>query len=99
MRKVALLFFGCITGVMLQAQGINNTGAFIVMTGGAQIYIDGGTNGDYTSSANGRITPSATGIITLEGDWNNNAGNTGFTADAGTVVMNDAAQFITGSSS
>lgn len=81
----------------LPAQGLQNNGAFIVMSGAAQIYIDGGTNGDYTSTANGRITPSAAGIITLEGDWNNNAGNTGFTADAGTVVMNDAAQAITGS--
>jgi len=69
------------------------------MTGAARIYIDGNTNGDYTSTANGRITPSATGTITLEGDWNNNGGNTGFTADAGTVVMNDAAQNITGTAS
>ncbi len=83
----------------LSAQGLQNNGAFIVMNGAAQIYIDGGTNGDYTSTANGRITPSATDVITLEGDWNNNAGNSGFTADAGTVVMNGAAQNITGSAS
>jgi hypothetical protein len=81
------------------AQGINNVGAYIVMSGSADIYIAGGTNGDYTSSSNGRITPSAAGVITLEGDWNNNAGNTGFTADAGTVVMTGAAESIGGSSS
>lgn len=85
--------------LLATAQGINNTGAFIVMSGNADIYIAGGTNGDYTSSANGRITPSATGEIFLEGDWNNNAGNTGFTADAGTVTMLGAAQSITGSAS
>lgn len=100
MNKTALsLVLGSLVSSLGFAQGINNTGAYIVVSGAAQIYIDGGTNGDYTSSANGRITPSATGIITLEGDWNNNAGNTGFTADAGTVIMNDGAQSIGGSSS
>lgn len=82
----------------LSAQGIINNGAYIVMSGASQIYING-TPGNYTSQANGRITPSANSIITLDGNWNNNAGNTGFTADAGTVVMNGAAQSIGGSSS
>lgn len=99
MKRSAIIFvLSQMLATYLPAQGINNTGAYIVMNGAAQIYIDGNGNGDYTSSANGRITPSATGIVTLEGDWNNNAGNTGFTADAGTVVMNGGAQFITGTS-
>ncbi len=94
-RELSVLI--CSVGFIgLSAQGILNNGAFIVMTGAAQIYVDGGTNGDYLSQANGRITPSATGIIRLEGDWTNNSANTGFTADAGTVQLVDAAQSING---
>lgn len=92
---VAVLSFNA----QLSAQGLQNNGAYIVMSGASQIYIDGGANGDYTSAGTGIITPSATGIITLEGDWNNNSGNTGFGADAGTVVLNDGAQNISGTSS
>lgn len=99
MRSLASFTALVVTFGSLSAQGILNNGAFIVMNGNANIYVDGGTAGDYTSQANGRITPSATGVISLEGDWNNNAGNTGFTADAGTVVLVDANQGITGSSS
>lgn len=98
MRKV-IITAAMLFSIGASAQGILNNGAYIVMTGAAQIYVDGGTAGDYTSQANGRITPSATGIISIEGDWNNNAGNTGFTADAGTVQMVDAAQSINGTSS
>ncbi len=83
----------------LHGQGILNNGAYIVMTGAAQVYVDGGTAGDYLSQSNGRITPSATGIISLEGDWTNNSANTGFTADAGTVQLVDAAQTINGTNS
>jgi hypothetical protein len=99
MRAHSLLISALVIAGTASAQGILNNGAYIVMSNAAQIYIDGNAAGEYTSQANGRITPSAAGIITLEGDWNNNAGNTGFTADAGTVVMNGAAQSITGSSS
>jgi hypothetical protein len=80
-------------------QGILNNGARIVFSGAAQIYVAGGTNGDYLSQAGGRIDPSATGIITIEGDWTNNAGNTGFGSDNGTTVLNGAAQTINGSAS
>lgn len=99
MKRAAITTAVLCLPFIVSAQGINNVGAYIVMSGGADIYIDGGANGDYTSSANGRITPSAAGLIQLEGDWNNNAGNTGFTADAGTVAMVGAAQSIGGSSS
>lgn len=99
MKKIVLSSLVLALGVPLAAQGILNNGAFIVMSGGAQIYVAGSPNGNYLSQANGLITPSAAGIITIEGDWTNNAGNTGFTADAGTVVMNGAAQSINGSSS
>lgn len=98
--KRSFVLVGCVLSAFtMKAQGIVNNGAFIVMNGAAQIYVDGNANGDYLSTANGRITPSATGIISIEGDWTNNAGNTGFTADAGEVRMVDAAQTINGSSS
>lgn len=98
-KGIYLATLGFLPAGLLSAQGLLNNGAFIVTSGAAQIYIAGGTNGDYTSQANGRITPSAGAIFTLEGDWINNAGNTGFTADAGTVVLNGAAEGINGSSS
>jgi hypothetical protein len=97
--RTAFSIFTLTGACTLGAQGILNNGAFIVMSGAAQIYVDGGTNGDYLSQANGRITPSATGIISLEGDWTNNSANTGFTADAGTVQLVDAAQYINGTNS
>ena len=99
MRKELSVLICSLGFIGLGAQGILNNGAFIVMSGAAQIYVDGGTNGDYLSQANGRITPSATGIIRLEGDWTNNSANTGFTADAGTVQLVDAAQSINGTNS
>jgi len=80
--------------ITLFSQGILNNGARIVFSGAAQIYVAGGTNGDYLSQAGGLIDPSATGIITIEGDWTNNAGNTGFGSDNGTTVLNGAAQSI-----
>ncbi len=83
----------------LFSQGIVNNGANIVMSGAASIYIDGGTDGDYLSQNSGSITPSTTGTVTLEGDWTNNSTNTGFTADAGLVILNGAAQSIYGTNS
>lgn len=99
MEKKFVFAFLVSAPLAFHAQGLLNNGAFIVMTGAANIYIGGNANGDYTSQANGRITPSATGTVTLEGDWNNNSANTGFTADAGTVIMNGGAQSIAGSNS
>jgi len=81
------------------SQGILNNGARIVFSGAGQIYVAGGTAGDYLSQAGGRIDPSATGIVTIEGDWTNNAGNTGFFTDNGTVVLNGNLQTINGSAS
>lgn len=79
------------------AQGVYNNGARIVFTGGAQMYIDGAT-GNYLNVSNGFITPSASSSITLLGNWTNNGGNNGFTADGGGVVLAGAAQNIGGSS-
>lgn len=97
-RGKTLLALGLLSSGFLGAQGLLNNGAYIVMSGASQIYVSGAT-GHYLSQSSGRITPSATGIITIEGNWTNNAGNTGFTADAGTVVMNGAAESINGSAS
>lgn len=79
------------------AQGVYNNGARFVFSGGARMYIDGAA-GNYLSVSNGFITPSATSSITLLGNWTNNAGNNGFTADGGGVVLAGAAQNIGGSS-
>ena len=94
-KILLLLFFG----LRLFSQGIINNGASIVMSGASQIYISGGSSGNYLSQTGGIIDPSATGVITLEGDWTNNSGNTGFLNDAGTVVFLGAAQAINGSNS
>jgi len=98
MREILILLI--IVSNYCYSQGIINNGARIVFSGAAQIYVAGGTNGDYLSqaAAGGQIDPSATGIVTIEGDWTNNAGNTGFGSDNGTVVLNGAAQSINGSS-
>jgi len=80
-------------------QGLINNNAKIVFSSAAQMYIGGGTNGDYTSQNGGTITPSSTSIVLLEGDWNNNSANTGFSADAGTVQLVGTTQSIGGSNS
>ena len=88
-----LIFSNCFS------QGIVNNNARIVFSGSAQIYIDGDSNADYTSQNGGTITPSSTSIVLLEGDWNNNSSNTGFSADAGTVQLVGTTQSIGGSNS
>lgn len=81
------------------SQGILNNGAQIVTSGAAQIYIDGNALGGYTSQAGGLIVPSTGMNLYLEGNWVNNSVNTGFGSDAGTVILNGAAQSIGGSNS
>ncbi len=97
LKYLVLLYCFCITNA--SAQGIINNGARIVLSGAANIYIDGGASGGYLSQSNGLIDPSATGVISLEGDWTNNAGNTGFSSDNGTTILLGANQSINGSSS
>jgi len=70
------------------AQGIYNNGAYIVITNGSNVYIDGNTVGGYRSESSGLIKNStAGGTITLKGNWNNRAGNTGFTGTTGETVV------------
>lgn len=97
-RKCLSIYFFSLSLIGI-SQGILNNGARIVTSGAVQIYIDGNGNGDYLSQAGGRIDPGAGMIWTMEGDWKNNSANTGFGNDAGTVVLNDAAQTIGGTNS
>lgn len=96
--KYLLLFSTVLSGKFF-SQGIINNGASIVISGAANIYIDGGANGGYLSQSNGIISPNASSRVYMEGDWTNNAGNTGFDSDNGAVVMLGANQSINGSSS
>jgi hypothetical protein len=97
-KKYAFLF-SLFIARFLGAQGIFNNGASIVLSGAANIYVDGGANGSYLSQNNGIIAPSASSRFFMEGDWTNNAGNTGLNADAGAIVLVGANQSINGSSS
>ena len=97
--KLSLTLYSLFLSGIVFGQGILNNGARIVTSGAARIYIDGNNAGDYKSQAGGQIDPSAGMIWTMEGDWVNNSANTGFGFDAGTVVLNDAAQTIGGSNS
>ncbi len=99
LRKTYVLIISLIASCVCFSQGIINNGGSIVISGAANIYIDGGTAGGYLSQANGIIVPSASSRIFMEGDWTNNAGNTGFSSDNGAVVMLGANQSINGSSS
>lgn len=94
-KNIRFMTAAVLVSAAASAQGIVNNGAYIVMSGASQIYISGGASGGYLSQSNGIITPSAAGVITLEGNWTNNSfANYGFSADAGTVIMNGGAQSI-----
>jgi hypothetical protein len=97
-KKYLIVFFSALSFCVF-AQGIINDAAHIVLSGAANIYISGGASGGYLSQNNGIIDPSATGVISLEGDWTNNAGNTGFSSDNGEVILLGANQTIGGTSS
>lgn len=87
------------TAFALPAQGLINNGARIVTTTGSNIYINGAT-GNYTSQAGGLITPASVGgNLFVIGNWVNNAGNAGFSADGVSVYLTGAAQSIGGSAS
>ncbi|MCD6067823.1 MAG: hypothetical protein K0S33_2649 [Bacteroidetes bacterium] len=94
---VFLAVLGCSVG--MQAQGLLNNGARIVMTNTSNIYINGAT-GHYTNQSGGLITSNTTGgVITLLGNWINNAANVAFSNDGVTTNFSGAAQSIGGSNS
>ena len=90
---IILLVF---TSLVSFSQGVINNGAKLILNGAVQVSIDG-ANGNYLSKNNGIITPSTGSILQVKGNWYNNSSNTGISADAGTVILNGAAQSIAGS--
>lgn len=76
--------------ISLQAQLFTNNGTTITTDAGFQV------NGSVLNTAAGQFANS--GIITLTGDWTNNAGNSGFGAGQGSVVLGGGDQTIGGSS-
>ncbi len=90
---IAILPFACLQHA--QAQGIRNESAYIY-NNGASIYIATAGTGHYTSNGTGRITPVGAAAMYVYGNWVNNASNTGFTADAGTVYMDGTNQSLGG---
>ncbi len=61
----------------VDAQGIVNNGASIVLANNPSVYIDGGSNGNYTNQNAGQI--ESDGTILLEGNWTNNGSSDVFT--------------------
>ncbi|MBS1651684.1 MAG: T9SS type A sorting domain-containing protein [Bacteroidetes bacterium] len=94
--KNILIFIITLIYISAHSQGLFNNGARILFNGGAQIYVAGAAAGNYSNTSGGLITPSASSSITIEGNWVNNAANTSFSVDGGGVVLNGAAQQITG---
>jgi hypothetical protein len=79
----------------INAQGIVNNGAKIVITTGSKIYINGSTV-NYTSLSNGIITNDTGTTITFAGNWVNNSSNSGFSGIGSTVVLVGNSQQIGG---
>ncbi len=94
--SISILLF-CISHFLVNAQGILNNGAHIVLGGATtNIYIDGAA-GNYKSQAGGIIDPLAVGpTVTLLGNWINNSANVGFGFDGSNVKFSGAAQTIGG---
>lgn len=99
LKPKLILAASLLSAFSLQAQGLINNGARIVLNTGSAVVVDGAT-GNYTSQAGGLITNNTTGgSIYIGGNWINNAGNAGFSNDGATVLLTGAAQSIGGSAS
>jgi hypothetical protein len=99
MRAFILIPLISLSSLLVNAQGILNNGAHIVLgSPTTNIYIDG-VAGNYKSQAGGTIDPlSLNTNVTLLGNWINNGGNVGFLADGSNVIFAGAAQTIGGTS-
>ncbi|GAB4199447.1 MAG: hypothetical protein Fur0023_01780 [Bacteroidia bacterium] len=97
-KSILLLILGWMIHQTSFAQGIRNESA-VITNSAASIYIATAGSGHYTSNGTGRIAPVGTASMFVYGDWTNNASNSGFTADAGTVYMDGNNQTIGGTSS
>ncbi|MBT8196216.1 MAG: hypothetical protein KJO64_07300, partial [Bacteroidia bacterium] len=84
MKKLLFLFSFLLISIGLNAQGMRNIGANIVIESGANMYIDGNSNGKYTNESTGgnHGEIDLDGSLYVEGDWLNNA-------DAGNVFINN----------
>lgn len=76
----ALLLTGFATGI--QAQGLVNNGASLVIKSGTSVIV---ANGGFTNSNSGVVDND--GTIKVDGDWTNNASNTVLTNTNGTGVV------------
>ncbi len=96
-QKIKYLLL-CISGYcMAQGGFLNNSAA--IYNNAASIWIATNGSGHYTSNGTGRITPwGAAAAMYVYGNWTNNASNTGFTADTGTVYMDGTNVNIGGTS-
>lgn len=80
------------------AQTVTNSGLAVTVTTGLTVTI----NGSYVNrtALAGTLDVQGTGVITLTGDWINNAANTAFSTNTGTVqFIGTAAQTIGGTNS
>lgn len=92
--KYLLLLIG---GYCMAQGGLLNSSA-VIYNNASSIWIANNGSGHYTSNGTGRITPVGAAVIYVYGNWVNNASNTGFTADAGTVYMDGTNVNIGGTS-
>lgn len=103
MKKTLLfiLFIFCLSVNMIHAQGIVNSGAYLVMSAGSNIYIDGGASGSYTSTGSSFI--KATGglaTLSIEGNFTNNSSTTAIDGVPYSLIkLVGATQSINGSAS
>jgi len=74
MKKVILSISLLLVSLYIHAQGIVNSGAYLVVSNGTTVYVDGGTSGNYTSSGTSFIkSTSGLSTLTLEGNFTNNS--------------------------
>ncbi len=73
--------------MLINAQGLINSSANIVLTSGSYIYVDGDANGGIINQGTGLF--DSDGTISLEGNWINDASTNGFTNidNTGSVVF------------
>ncbi|MCB9241399.1 MAG: gliding motility-associated C-terminal domain-containing protein [Flavobacteriales bacterium] len=77
------------------AQGLVQTGGYLVLNNGAHLVMDG--SGNYYDSLDGRIHIATNGTIHLPGVWTNSSNNSVFTTNDGLVRLTGGIQDIRGS--
>lgn len=92
MRLLYLAFISNLFFVQLNAQGLINNGAAIVINGAtALVYVDGDDNGNFVNQNDG-VIDNVSGSMYVEGNWTNNAASSDVfinnTTSLGTVYLN-----------